>query len=152
MPVEVQLASASPRLPAERDIQRWAIAALEELGEDAEPSDLCIRLVDTAESQALNHRYRGKNKPTNVLSFPADVDVPGERFLGDLVVCAPVVVDEAQAQRKKTDDHFAHMVVHGVLHLLGHDHEHDEDARRMEVLEREILQRLGVGNPYGDDG
>ena len=152
MPVEVQLASAAPRLPGEREIQRWAAAVLEEVAEDGEPPDLCIRLVDAAESQALNHRFRGKNKPTNVLSFPAEVDVPGERLLGDLVVCAPVVVDEAQAQNKKTDDHFAHMVVHGVLHLLGHNHEQDEDARRMEALELEILRRLGVGNPYGDDG
>ena len=148
MPVEVQLACDVDRLPAEADIQKWADAALEELGDDAEPPDLCIRLVDAAESRSLNDRYRGQNKATNVLSFPADVSVPGARLLGDLVICVPVVLSEAQSQDKSPADHFAHMVVHGVLHLLGHDHEEPDAALSMEALEQKILGRLGVKDPY----
>ena len=148
MPVEVQVASAAERLPASGEIQQWADAALEELADEAEPPDLCIRLVDAEESRSLNDRYRGQDKPTNVLSFPADVAIPGERLLGDLVICVPVVVDEAQSQRKPMVDHFAHMVVHGVLHLLGHDHIEPASAAQMEALEVAILGRLGVPDPY----
>jgi probable rRNA maturation factor len=148
MPVDVQLASGLCGLPEICDIQKWADATLEELGEDAEPPDLCIRLVDAAESRTLNYRYRGTDKPTNVLSFAADADVPGTRVLGDLVICAPVVLSEAQSQKKSGADHFAHMVVHGVLHLLGHDHEVPEAASEMEGLELRVLTRLGVPDPY----
>jgi len=148
MPVEVQVASSAEQLPASGEIQKWADVALEELGDDAEPPDLCIRLVDTEESRSLNGRYRGQDKPTNVLSFPADVCVPGAKLLGDLVICVPVVLDEAQSQAKIPADHFAHMVVHGVLHLLGHDHEQPEAASQMEALELKILGRLGVRDPY----
>ena len=148
MPVEIQVASGAEQLPASGEIQKWADTALEELSDDAEPPDLCIRLVDAEESRSLNDRYRGQNKPTNVLSFPADVAVPGAKLLGDLVICVPVVVDEAQSQHKRTADHFAHMVVHGVLHLLGHDHTEPASASQMEALEVTILGRLGVSDPY----
>ena len=148
MPVDVQLASDLCDLPEIGDIQKWADVTLDELGEDAEPPDLCIRLVGTAESRTLNYQYRGTDKPTNVLSFAADVEVPGARVLGDLVICAPVVLSEAQSQEKSSTDHFAHMVVHGVLHLLGHDHELPEAASQMERLELRVLTRLGVPDPY----
>jgi probable rRNA maturation factor len=148
MPVDVQLASSAVQLPACLDIQRWAEAALEELVDDAEPPDLCVRLVDEAESRSLNDRYRGQDKPTNVLSFPADVVVPGENLLGDLVICVPVVLSEAKEQSKAAADHFAHMVVHGVLHLLGHDHDEPDAASRMEALELRILAEFGVQDPY----
>jgi len=148
MPVEVQVASCAGQLPAAGDIQKWADAALEELADEAEPPDLCIRLVDVDESRSLNDRYRGQDKPTNVLSFPASVSVPGTRMLGDLVICVPVVIDEAQSQDKPAADHFAHMVVHGVLHLVGHDHQEPVAASRMEALEAKILLRLGVADPY----
>tara|TARA_A100001037_G_scaffold133828_3_gene121375 strand:+ start:15375 stop:15824 length:450 start_codon:yes stop_codon:yes gene_type:complete len=149
MPVDVQLASTAGQLPELSAIQRWADLALEELGEDPEPPDLCIRLVDAAESQTLNSRFRGQEKPTNVLSFPADVHIPGRRTLGDVVICMPVVVGEAARQQKAVDDHLAHMVVHGVLHLFGYDHQKDDDAQRMEGLEQQILCQLGVADPYG---
>lgn len=148
MPVEIQVASGAEQLPASGEIKKWAHTALEELAEDAEPPDLCIRLVDADESRSLNDRYRGQNKPTNVLSFPADVAVPGAKLLGDLVICVPVVIDEAKSQHKQMADHFAHMVVHGVLHLLGHDHTEPESASQMEALEVRILDRLGVCDPY----
>jgi probable rRNA maturation factor len=108
-----------------------------------------VRIVGPAESRGLNQRYRGKDRPTNVLSFPSS---PEERTLtralGDLVICAAVVTREAREQCKPLAAHWAHMVVHGTLHLLGFDHERERDARRMEGRERALLARLGLGDPY----
>lgn len=115
---------------------------------DQDRTEVCIRVVGEDEARSLNHAYRGKDKPTNVLSFPAEMHLPETRILGDIVICAKVVRDEAMAQKKDVADHFAHMVVHGMLHLLGHDHEVDAQARAMEALEREILGRLDVSDPY----
>lgn len=118
------------------------------------PSAIGIACVDVAQSQTLNRQYRQKDKPTNVLSFPADVPeeiVPllDQRPLGDLVICIPVVIQEAHEQHKTAAAHFEHLIVHGVLHLLGHDHElGDAEADAMEQLEIEILHRLGIPNPY----
>jgi probable rRNA maturation factor len=109
---------------------------------------VCVRVVDREESRALNSRYRGMDKPTNVLSFPAQVDVPGEHILGDVVVCAAVVCAEAADQGKAVRDHYAHMIVHGVLHLTGYDHVKARDAQLMESLEKKILERVGVADPY----
>jgi probable rRNA maturation factor len=148
MPVEVQLVSAAGDVPRAREIQRWAEAALEEVADDGEPPDLCVRVVDNKESQALNARYRGSDKPTNVLSFPADVELPGETLLGDVVICAPVANAEAIEQGKTAGDHYAHLVVHGVLHLCGYDHELPQEADVMEALEVRILERVGVTDPY----
>ena len=149
MPVEVQVASAADAVPRVREIQRWADAALEEVADEGEPPDLCIRVVDEEESQSLNSRFRGFDKATNVLSFPAQVDLPDENILGDVVICAPVVCAEAASQGKSISDHYAHMVVHGVLHLTGYDHERQTAALQMEALEVRILQRVGVADPYG---
>jgi probable rRNA maturation factor len=148
MPVEVQLASAAGEVPRAGEMQKWAEAALEEVVDDGEPPDLCIRVVDTRESQALNSRFRGVDKPTNVLSFSSEVEVPGESLLGDVVICAPVVCSEAAARGKSVSDHYAHLVVHGVLHLSGYDHEQQQDAELMEALEIKILERVGVTDPY----
>jgi probable rRNA maturation factor len=108
-----------------------------------------VRIVGPEEIRALNRDYRGKDKPTNVLSFPADIpdhiDLP---LLGDLIVCADVVRNEAAEQHKSTQDHWAHMVIHGTLHLLGFDHIDDDEAQEMELLEISILQQLGIDNPY----
>jgi probable rRNA maturation factor len=148
MPVDVQVASSADNVPREQEIQSWADAALEELADDGEPPDLCVRVVDEDESQSLNSRFRNIDKPTNVLSFSAQVDVPGENILGDVVICAPVVSAEATQQGKCLSDHYAHMVIHGVLHLKGYDHIRQNEAERMETLEIEILERVGVSDPY----
>ena len=148
MPVEVQFACAADAVPEAPDIQRWVDAALEEVADDGEPPDLCIRVVDEEESRELNSRFRGVDKPTNVLSFPAQIDVPGENILGDVVICAPIVCAEAAVQGKSVSDHYAHMIVHGVLHLAGYDHEGQQEAEQMEALEIRILERVGVIDPY----
>ncbi|HLF96027.1 MAG TPA: rRNA maturation RNase YbeY [Methylococcaceae bacterium] len=144
--VDIQHASEHPSLPAEGRFQRWTEAALAGRHETAE---VLIRLVDEGESARLNADYRGKNDPTNVLSFPFEVP-PGvpNTHLGDLVICAPVVAREAGEQAKSVEAHWAHLTVHGVLHLLGFDHIEDTDAERMEAEEIRILQSLGFPNPY----
>lgn len=148
MPVEVQIASAADEVPRAREIRHWADVALEEVADDGEPPDVCVRVVDEAESRALNLRFRGVDKPTNVLSFPAQIELPQESILGDVVVCAPLVSEEAADQGKTVSDHYAHLVVHGVLHLVGYDHEQPDAAKRMEALEIRILERIGVPDPY----
>jgi probable rRNA maturation factor len=144
--VEVQLASEADEIPPDTSFQRWAEAALAGRHDHAE---LVVRVVDEAESRRLNHDYRGKDKPTNVLSFPfeAPPGVPSEH-IGDLVICAPVVQREAGEQGKTAAAHWAHMTVHGVLHLLGYDHLDDAQADQMEALERRILAGLGYPDPY----
>jgi probable rRNA maturation factor len=133
-----------PWAPAPASLRRWArLAAGRRRGE------LGIRVVDSRESRALNARWRGRDKPTNVLSFPAAPGFRG-RQIGDLVVCAPVVAREAREQGKAVAAHWAHMVVHGTLHLVGFDHERAADAKRMESRERALLRRLGIADPYGD--
>ncbi len=117
--------------------------------------DVCIRLVDAEESRQLNSAYRGKDKPTNVLSFPAALDeqtiaATQLELLGDIVICKSVVEAEALQQNKRFDDHLAHMVIHGLLHLYGYDHENEADAQQMESIEREILDHFGVDDPYQD--
>jgi len=144
--VEVQRASKSKKIPTKTNLARYLEAALDGRHGDAK---LVIRIVDEPESRALNRQYRGIDKPTNVLSFPfeAPPHVPS-KHIGDLVICAPVVEREAAEQGKALDAHWAHMVVHGVLHLLGYDHQTDADAETMEGLEIAILGRLGFPNPY----
>lgn len=131
--------------PSESELQRWADTALR----DDNPAQVSIRIVDEAESQELNNTYRGKDKPTNVLSFPMllpeELDLPMQ---GDLVICAPVVEREAREQHKASRAHWAHMVIHGMLHLQGYDHVEDDEAGIMERLEIELLQQLGFPNPY----
>jgi probable rRNA maturation factor len=108
-----------------------------------------VRTVGSAQSRSLNSRFRGKDRPTNVLSFEGPGALPdGSRILGELVICAPVVAREARAQGKSAESHWALMTVHGVLHLLGFDHERDRQARKMAAQEIQILDRLGFSNPY----
>ena len=136
-------------LPQAAEFQRWLDAAILPFQEEAE---VTVRLVDEAESQELNHTYRGKDKPTNVLSFPFEcppgIELP---LLGDLVICRQVVEREATEQGKPLMAHWAHMVVHGSLHLLGYDHIEDGEAEEMEALEIEFMAALGFANPYQDD-
>jgi probable rRNA maturation factor len=145
--VDVQYGTRRPWAPAVPSLRRWAAAASTAAPHRAR---LGIRIVDSAESRRLNRTYRGKDKATNVLSFDGTGgQLPGgECFLGDLVICAPVVAREARAQGKPRRAHWAHMVVHGTLHLLGLDHAGAREARRMEKTETEILAGLGYGNPY----
>jgi probable rRNA maturation factor len=141
----VQYATEKPWVPSRRQLARWASAALPARTHH----DLTVRIVGGGESRSLNRRYRHQDKPTNVLSFPSTLaSVEGRRPLGDLVVCAPVVSREARDQDKAREAHWAHMIVHGTLHLLGYDHERTRDAQRMERREVRILSGLGVPNPY----
>lgn len=142
MTVDVQIAEldGSPAPPA-TEIARWAVAAR---GEDTR--SLCLRVVGEAEAAALNARFRDRGRATNVLAFPADE--PG--VLGDIAICAPVALVEAREQDKALADHYAHLVVHGVLHLLGHDHGTPVEAADMESREIEVLGRFGIVDPYGD--
>jgi probable rRNA maturation factor len=144
--VSVQYATRKPWAPSSVRISFWAFEAL---GRRRGDWDLAVKIVGAAESRRLNHRYRRKDRPTNVLSFPATVSrADGSRPLGDLVVCAPVVAREARARGRSLAQHWAHMIVHGTLHLLGYDHEQPADARRMERSEAGVLRTLGYPDPY----
>ena len=144
--VDIQIACEQAQLPSDEQLALWVETALAGHQEEAE---LTIRIVEEAESQQLNDVYRGKNKPTNVLSFPFEVPEGIElSLLGDLVICASVVEAEAKQQNKLLFDHWAHMVIHGVLHLLAYDHIQEQDAEQMEALERQLLRSLGISDPY----
>ena len=141
----IQRACKSEESPDEASIQRWVMAALK----TTDTSEVSIRIVGEQESALLNNQYRGKTGPTNVLSFPFDAVAPEPLpILGDLVICAPVVAREAKEQHKSIYAHWAHMIIHGVLHLLGYDHSDEEDAEIMESLETEILLGLDFPAPY----
>jgi probable rRNA maturation factor len=151
--LDVQRASRRRDLPSDTLLRRWARAALLHDSDHAEGrAELTIRIVNDSESQMLNRDYRGKDKPTNVLSFPfeAPVDV-SNHYLGDLAICANVVASEAVEQDKLLNHHWAHMVVHGVLHLLGYDHIKNAEAEQMEALERTILASLNIPDPYAGE-
>ncbi len=144
--IDVQFGTRRPWVPSAARLCRWARAAY---GARATAAELSLRIVTPAESRRLNRDYRGKDRPTNVLSFPAEVPARlRPRPLGDLVVCASVVAREAREQRKSLPAHWAHMIVHGTLHLLGADHIDPADAVAMERRERRILGRLGIPDPY----
>ena len=145
--VDIQNACDAQQLPNDEIFQQWIDTALGSVTDQT--FELTIRLVNSDESQQLNNQYRKKDKPTNVLSFPFEVPEGIElNLLGDLVICASVVEQEAKAQDKALFDHWAHMVTHGCLHLLGYDHINDTDANEMEALEIEILKKLSISNPY----
>ena len=145
--LDLQLAVENEQgLPTEQDIQFWLDKTIPQFQKSAE---LTISIVDTEESHQLNHEYRGKDKPTNVLFFPFEAP-PGIELdlLGDLIICRQVVEKEAEEQNKPLLAHWAHMVVHGSLHLLGYDHIEDDEAEEMESLETEIMQAMGFEDPY----
>ncbi|NOU52539.1 rRNA maturation RNase YbeY [Pseudoalteromonas sp. JBTF-M23] len=147
--VDLQIACEFDELPSQAQFELWASQALQPY---LEHSELTIRIADEQESQELNHQFRGKNKPTNVLSFPFEAP-PGIELplVGDLIICPQVVKLEAIEQEKPFHEHFAHMVIHGCLHLLGFDHINEQDALEMESLEKEFLAQLGISDPYRDD-
>jgi probable rRNA maturation factor len=156
--IAVQYATSRRGVPHAVRLRRWALAARASAGAvhkarsrlAALSESLTIRVVNARDSRVLNKQWRGKDYATNVLSFPDGTLSPDEheRGLGDLIICAPVVRTEARSQRKTAESHWAHMVVHGVLHLLGYDHVNDRDAKKMERLEVEILGRFGYPDPY----
>ena len=154
MPVEleVQRSTALPSVPEDGQFQRWTDAAL--AGQSTHFA-MAIRIVDESEAQRFNREYRGRDYATNVLSFPAELPdgLPAEirqAQLGDLLICAPVVAREAKEQKRPEANHWAHLTIHGVLHLLGYDHEQADEAEVMETLETEILAKLGISDPYED--
>ncbi|TCW28653.1 rRNA maturation RNase YbeY [Gulbenkiania mobilis] len=142
--------SASANPPPAEAFARWARAALQP---DVARAEVSLLVVDADEGRALNHDYRGKDYPTNVLSFALNEGepVPGLPLFGDLVFCAPVVEEEARTQGKTLEAHYAHLTVHGLLHLQGFDHEGDDEAEVMEKLESVILAKLGYANPYAEE-
>ena len=144
--IAVSYATRKPWVPPRKQIARWVRAAL---GRNRGAWSLGVRVVGRAESRRVNRQYRHRDRPTNVLSFNATVrEADGRRLLGDLVVCAPVIAREAREQGKSRAAHWAHMIVHGTLHLRGYDHERDADAQRMERSERAVLGLLGSPLPY----
>ena len=150
--LEIQRACPDSGLPTDAQLTRWTEAALKGAGV-TQAGEITLRLVEADESQALNAEYRQRDYPTNVLSFPFEMPegLPAQAapdILGDLVICAEVVAREASEQEKHPEAHWAHMVVHGVLHLLGYDHQSDEQADNMETLEKQILASLGYNDPY----
>jgi probable rRNA maturation factor len=144
--IEIQAVFESAGQPDQQQIQLWVDAALEDYDQDTE---IVVRIVDEQESAELNEQYRHKSGPTNILSFPVDLPEGIELdLLGDLVICAPVVEKEALEQGKILEHHWAHIIVHGVLHLLGYDHIDDDEAELMENKEIAILNMLQINNPY----
>ena len=144
--LDLQLVDEAAHIPAPEDFEAWVKTALQSRSE----AELTIRVVGREESRELNRTYRGKDSETNVLSFRAELpDGLVLPLLGDIVVCAPLVADEAAEQGKTVRDHWAHLTIHGVLHLLGYDHQDDEEAEEMESLEISLLESLGIDNPYG---
>jgi len=152
--LDLQQMVVSDKIPARETIELWIKTALSEATDQRhkvldDEYELTLRIVDKDEIQTLNKTYRHKDKPTNVLSFPfeapAQVQLP---LLGDLVICHDVVLEEAHQQQKTIAHHWAHMVIHGVLHLIGYDHMDDSEAQSMENLEIQILDKLGIADPY----
>ena len=144
--LDVSYAARQPWVPSSRQLARWAAAALAPMRRSVV---LSVRVVGRTRSRSLNAHYRHKDKPTNVLSFSGAGSAPdGRYFLGELVICAPVVAREALTQAKTLESHWAHLTVHGVLHLRGFDHERTNEAAKMAAREIQILDRLGFSNPY----
>lgn len=147
--LNIQLACTHPDVPSAVILRRAVLAALHGRRHRAA---LTVRVIDAGESQTLNRQFRGPDKPTNVLSFPASgLEAVWPEYLGDIAICAPLVAEEADQQGKNTAAHWQHLCVHGVLHLLGFDHQSPADAAWMEGLERAILAGLGLADPYQTD-
>jgi probable rRNA maturation factor len=159
--LDLQLATNSTDVPKQEDIQLWLDTLL--LHQQMTEKEITVRIVDVAEIQQLNLQYRGKDKPTNVLSFPfemPELDLPDAAqlgapldesmsdFIGDIVICTQVVSQESQQQNKLLSHHWAHMIIHGTLHLLGYDHIEEQEAEEMEGIEIAILQKLAIDDPY----
>lgn len=151
-PVVVQFGEVGGWLPAESEVERWIAGALGRAPGSAPQGEIVVRAEASGEMARLNREFMGKEGATNVLAFPAEIPPgPWEPILGDIVICPEVVAGEAADQGKPAESHWAHMVVHGTLHLLGYDHQEDEQAREMEGLERAVLEALGYPDPYPEE-
>lgn len=146
--LDVQHAVRRSNVPSNPQLKQWAELALKNRVQQSEV-EVCVRIVAAEESQTLNGTWRGKHYPTNVLSFPMDAP-PGieSNFIGDIIICAEVLEQEALEQDKDLDDHWAHIFIHGLLHLLGYDHIEPEEAEQMESIEIKLLSQLQISNPY----
>ena len=144
--IDIENVSGITSIPDDKSIIKWATLALEKKHKDAE---ICLRIVDEEEGQYLNKEWRNKESATNVLSFPVgEVIEHAPNLLGDIVICAPIVEKEAKQQQKENEAHWAHLIIHGILHLQGYDHVSDDDANIMEKKEIQILKEIGYANPY----
>ena len=147
--LDIQIATETSDYPSEQQFQHWVDTVLTDQNQD---SEIVIRLVDDAESAELNQQYRHKHGPTNILSFPFEAPANIEMdLLGDLVICTPLIAKEALEQHKVPEHHWAHITIHGLLHLLGYDHIEDADADEMEALEIKFLNMLNIANPYQEE-
>ena len=150
--IDVEIVSDDGTIPSIGEITDWVRRALDAVPQPPQDAELAVRVVDAEEMRSLNCEHRQKDAPTNVLSFSVGeiqgLPAAAGNFLGDIVVCAPVVSREAAEQDKHLNDHWAHMLVHGTLHLLGYDHQIDSEAAKMEALEQRVLAQHGVPNPY----
>ena len=147
--IDIENVSGIDSIPDEKSMIKWAKLALEKKHKNAE---VCLRIVDIDEGQYLNKEWRNKDTATNVLSFPVGETIEqAPNLLGDIVICAPIVEQEAEQQQKDSDAHWAHLIIHGILHLQGYDHMTDEEAAVMENKEIQILKETGYANPYGTE-
>jgi probable rRNA maturation factor len=147
MNLVLQKVSRRRSIPSNKSFHFWVNAVLAVISIKKKMLEVTIRIVDEAEITRLNHCFRNKSRPTNVLAFPYK-NLQSEWYLGDIVICAPITIQEAKEQKKTIEAHFAHLTIHGVLHLLGYDHKKTQEAKKMEELEIAILDNLGYKNPY----
>lgn len=145
--IDIQIVSRLPGIPKPAAFRRWALLALEAAHKPVKPATVTLRVVNAVEGRGLNSAFRGKDYATNVLTFVYH-EARATRLMGDVVLCAPVVAAEARLQGKTLADHYAHLTLHGLLHLAGHDHETPREAARMEALETRLLAGLGIADPY----
>lgn len=146
--INLQIATKNKSIPQKKDFTNWLAAATKIAPPPKNKNEINIRLIDEKESAMLNKNYRNIDKPTNILSFTYQPDINDDDLLGDLAICTPIVEQEAKQQQKSPSAHWAHIVIHGYLHLLGFEHQNAEEAKKMEQLEIEILCKLGYPNPY----
>lgn len=140
--IDIIIDTDDNHIPDRSDFEKWVSLTLK----DHSQTEICIKIVDENEIQTLNNNFRSKNKPTNVLSFPNDDEQ--DEYLGDIAICASIVAKEAEEKNIPVNSHWAHLVIHATLHLLGHDHMTDEEATAMESIEIKLLQELNISNPY----
>ena len=146
--INLQIATENKHIPHKKDFITWLTIATKIMPPPENKNEINIRLIDETESAALNKTYRNINKSTNILSFAYQSDINDDDLLGDLAICSPIITKQANQQHKSPSAHWAHIVIHGYLHLLGFEHQNAEEAKKMEQIEIEILDKLGYPNPY----